>query len=336
MTVEIDPRARSKKNREYGRTYYQNVGRFTRDPEQHRQALQRWRAAHPLYQRARTYEQNIDRWLAESRKREETFHIINNARERGVEWAEIRKQVKCEPISFMREVQKTWDWGNLDGRDWARRADVELVKAVCHFMTHDDADFEDLVDLLGADDEFGLLNPDAIYQDGWYHGVCQYCMPRYVVHSRFEQKDCLRQCVVCGKPFKGERGVKTCSPICAKENRRRYVNAYMREHRIPVPPKKCVVCGTKFKAMRCTKTCSLKCARELKKHTRTAAMHRWRERRKAERLTRNRAGRATLGPRFKPGWRGPPNMPISSSNAATHGEKSPINRARRRLDHDQR
>jgi hypothetical protein len=97
-------------------------------------------------------------------KREEIFHSINDARGRGVQWAEIAKNVKRNPQSFMREARKTWDWGNLDGRDWARRT-------VCHFMTHDDADYEDLTDALGTDDEFALLNPDPIYQEGWFHGV---------------------------------------------------------------------------------------------------------------------------------------------------------------------
>ena len=97
----------------------------------------------------------------------------------GAEWNGLKsKEVKCNPQSFMRAVRKTWDWGNLDGRDWARRTDAELVKAVCHFMTHDDADFEDLTDLLGTDDEFALLNPDPIYQEGWFHGVCQHSIPR--------------------------------------------------------------------------------------------------------------------------------------------------------------
>ena len=231
MTVVIDPHARSKKNREYGRTYYQNVGRFTRDPERHRQALQRWKAAHPLYQRARYYERNIDRWIAEGSKREQTFHIINEARERGEKWTQIRKRIKCEPNAFMLDAQKTWEWGNLDGHDWARRTDAELVEAVCHFMTHDDADYEDLLDVLATDDEFALLNPDPIYQEGWFHGVCQQSISRYVVHSRFELKECLRKCIICAKQFKGERSVKTCSAKCAAENRRRYVNDYQRKKR---------------------------------------------------------------------------------------------------------
>ena len=99
----------------------------------------------------------------------------------------------------MTEVRKTWEWGNLDGRDWARRTDAELVKAVCHFMTHDDADYEDLCEVLATDDEFALLNPDPIYQEGWFHGVCQQSIPRYVVHSRFEEKECLRKCVICAE-----------------------------------------------------------------------------------------------------------------------------------------
>ena len=231
MTVEIDPLARSKKNREHGRTYYQNVGRFNRDPEQHRERLRRWHAAHPLYQRARYYERNIDRWIAEGSRREKTFHIINEARERGEKWIQIRKRVKCAPTAFMTEVRKTWQWGNLDGRDWARRTDAELVKAVCHFMTHDDADYENLCEVLATDDEFALLNPDPIYQEGWFHGVCQQVIPRYVVHSRFEEKKCLRKCVICAKPFKGERGVKTCSAECAAENRRRYVKDWQKKKR---------------------------------------------------------------------------------------------------------
>jgi hypothetical protein len=115
---------------------------------------------------------------------------------------------------------------NLDGHDWARRTDAELVKAVCHFMTHDGADYADLTDALATDDEFALLNPDPIYQEGWFHGVCQHSIPRYVVQSRFEQKEGMHPCVICGKPFKAERSVKTCSPECSNERRRRYINGY--------------------------------------------------------------------------------------------------------------
>ena len=226
MTAEIDPHARSKKSRAYGRAYYQNVGRFNRDPDERRRALQRWHAAHPLYQRAKYYERNIDRWIVEGRKREQIFHSINDARGRGVRWAEITKKIKCNPQSFMREVRKTWDWGNLDGHDWARRTDAELVKAVCHFMTHDDADYADLTDALATDDEFALLNPDPIYQEGWFHGVCQHSISRYVVHSRFELKEGMHKCVICGTPFKAKASVKTCSPKCSEERRRRYINAY--------------------------------------------------------------------------------------------------------------
>jgi hypothetical protein len=41
-------------------------------------------------------------------KREEIFHSINDARGRGVQWAEIAKNVKRNPQSFMREARKTW------------------------------------------------------------------------------------------------------------------------------------------------------------------------------------------------------------------------------------
>lgn len=231
MTVEIDPQARSKKCRAYSRTYYQNVGRFNRDPVQHRQALQRWRAAHPLYHRAKYYERNIDRWIVEGGKREKIFHSINDARGRGELWLEIAKTINRNPQSFMRAVRETWDWGNLDGRDWARRTDAELVKAVCDFMTHDDADYADLTDALATDDEFALLNPDPIYQEGWFHGVCQHSIPRYVVNSRFELKEGMHKCVICGTPFKAKRSVKTCSAECAAENRRRYINDYQRKKR---------------------------------------------------------------------------------------------------------
>jgi hypothetical protein len=165
--------------------------------------------------------------LALSQARVDRFEQINRCRERGLDFKEIDKiggykatHRGSQSQNFMAHVRKSWDKGNADGRAWAASRDPASVKAVYRFMTDKRYLFDNMQAELGDDVEFQLLKADAIYQDGWYNGVCQVYRPRYKVRSRFERSPIKGKCIRCDTKFEGFRyGGKIrrfCSENCQK------------------------------------------------------------------------------------------------------------------------
>ena len=174
LSLEGDPRQTREERTARARAYR---ARHPEDKEKTNRLHREWYRADPLHRRLQTqnehrYAKHYDQWLAEGRDRERTFHIINEARGRGQTYEQIKIPARMSSNksgcghaeSFMLQAQETWQWGNRDGCDWARRADKTLVNIVCRFMKGN-ATFEKMLDVLANDEEFSTINPDPIYQD---------------------------------------------------------------------------------------------------------------------------------------------------------------------------
>ena len=116
---------------------------------------------------------------------------------------------------FMASAKKTWNKGNADGRTWAAGRDPETVDVVYRFMTSERDLFDELQIALESDKEFQLLRPDAIYQDGWYNGVCEFYSPSYKARPRYERLAVIKnRCENCGAQFEGRLRSTFCPQKC--------------------------------------------------------------------------------------------------------------------------
>jgi len=227
LTREIDPQRAQK----YRRTYYaahrdeflERGRRRMADPEK------RARRDSLLRLRDRTEEvlsmrQAEGRFTpAASQARAARFDQINAYRKQGLSYIEIDKLMgvysskhhNARSQEFMASAKNTWRKGNADGRLWAANRDPETVKVVYRFMTSKRDLFADMQAALEADKEFQLLRPDAIYQDGWYNGVCEFHSPSHKARARFERLPVIRnRCENCGIQFEGRLHSKFCSQKC--------------------------------------------------------------------------------------------------------------------------
>jgi len=157
-----------------------------------------------------------------SRARADRFEQINAYREQGLSYIAIDKIMglssgtrNAKSQQFMASAQITWNKGNADGRAWAASRDPGTVKVVYRFMTSKRDLFTAMQAALETDKEFQLLRPDAIYQDGWYNGVCEFYSPHYKARPRFERLPVIKSsCENCGTQFEARLRSKFCSQKC--------------------------------------------------------------------------------------------------------------------------
>jgi hypothetical protein len=247
LRLKPDPKHEQKRQHAYRAAHPLKVQEWNRRSAA-RKATPEGRARHNFIECLRYYNDRLEILLrgrerrgniglALSRARVDRFEQINRYRERGLDFKEIDKilggykaQRGSRSQNFMAHVQKSWDKGNADGRAWAASRDPASVKAVYRFMTDERDLFDDMQAELTDDVEFQLLKADAIYQDGWYNGVCEVCSPSYKVRRRFERSPIKGKCIRCGSQFEGVRYGGKIRRFCSENCRKA---AWRQRRRIP-------------------------------------------------------------------------------------------------------